>query len=152
MTPPRHWFLSALAGWLTLAGPAAAGLQRADWSGDELPPGALARLGTERFRHPARVLAASFSPDGKQLLSVASNGGVRLWDVATGKEDSAGRLELGPTTVVAAAWPARRRGPLGAAQAADGSGLLLATAVGRQIRLWDGRAVRVLQEFTVPKT
>jgi WD40 repeat protein len=50
-----------------------------------IPPDALARLGEERFRHPAVVVALSLSPDGKLLASTDVDGRVRLWDTATGK-------------------------------------------------------------------
>src|SRR5713101_9815218 len=58
---------------------------RTDRYGDPLPEGAIARLGTVRFRHGAYVLAMAFTADGKQLLSYSTNG-VRVWEVATGKE------------------------------------------------------------------
>jgi WD40 repeat protein len=50
-----------------------------------LPPGALARIGTTRFRHGGPVYAIAFSPDGK-TLAASSSDGIRLWDSATGKE------------------------------------------------------------------
>jgi WD40 repeat protein len=39
-----------------------------------------------RLRHPGLVKAVAFAPDGKTLASVGSNGGIRLWDLASGKE------------------------------------------------------------------
>lgn len=55
--------------------------------GDPLPPGALARLGTTRFRHGDGVKELSYSPDGKLLLSTSPGrpGGARIWNVADGK-------------------------------------------------------------------
>ncbi|MCI0377711.1 MAG: hypothetical protein L0215_08905 [Gemmataceae bacterium] len=64
-----------------------------DRFGDPLPAGALARLGTERFRHwyPGYVV---YSPDGKTLASIthlrypefAEWQYAALWDAATGKK------------------------------------------------------------------
>ena len=38
-----------------------------DAAGDSLPPGAVARLGTARLRHPGTVRNVAFSPDGSRL-------------------------------------------------------------------------------------
>ena len=59
---------------------------RADRYGDPLPPGALMRLGTIRFRHGDSINAAAYSPDGKTLATAGYGGTIRLWDAATGKQ------------------------------------------------------------------
>jgi WD40 repeat protein len=56
---------------------------RSDRYGDPLPAGAIARLGTLRWRHEGEVCALAFSPNGK-ILAAASHQ-VVLWEVATGK-------------------------------------------------------------------
>jgi RNA polymerase sigma factor (sigma-70 family) len=62
---------------------------RTDCYGDPLPPGAIARLGTVRWRHENGVGAAIFTPDGKTLISGAKQS-VRLWNAASGQ--AAGKL------------------------------------------------------------
>ncbi|HMC63570.1 MAG TPA: sigma factor-like helix-turn-helix DNA-binding protein, partial [Gemmataceae bacterium] len=56
---------------------------RTDRYGDPLPDGVLARMGSGRMRHGCYRLG--FSPDGKLLVSGGGSGGIRVWDVATGK-------------------------------------------------------------------
>ena len=64
--------------------PPAKPVQKVDANGDGLPIGALARLGTVRFRHNSTCLA--YSPDGKVLASGGGDNQIRLFDPATGKE------------------------------------------------------------------
>src|SRR5438309_8010008 len=63
---------------------------RIDQLGDPLPDGALARLGTARFRHGGRELLG-FTPDGKTLL-FAGAGSLQLMDATSGKETKAVRF------------------------------------------------------------
>lgn len=58
---------------------------RTDRSGNPLPPGAVARLGSLRFRQGSLILSIAYAPDGKLLAVGDWRGSVYLWDVATGK-------------------------------------------------------------------
>jgi RNA polymerase sigma factor (sigma-70 family) len=63
----------------------AQGRGRTDGHGDPLPPGALARLGTVRFRPGHQIQALAYSPDGKTIASGGTGGTIFLWDAASGK-------------------------------------------------------------------
>jgi RNA polymerase sigma factor (sigma-70 family) len=89
---------------------------RADRYGDPLPDGAIARLGTLRFRQGGWLRAIALSPDGRLLAGVGGNDEVRLWGTADGAER--------------ACWPVREAGsPRAMAFAPDGRSL----AVGGQM-------------------
>src|SRR5690242_20521389 len=54
----------------------------------ELPAGAIARLGTTRFRHADPVTAIAFAADGQTIVTAAFSrpSGVRFWNPTDGKE------------------------------------------------------------------
>src|SRR5262245_58170454 len=76
--------------------PAAPARERLDSHGDPLPEGAVARIGTLRFR-PAEGTSFScgvvFAAQGKRLISIHGRNTLHLWDLDTGKEQS--RLTYG---------------------------------------------------------
>lgn len=105
---------------------------RRDRYGDEMPVGAILRLGTVRLRHPEYLTSLAFSPAGDLLATGCADGVVRLWDTATGKLL---RTLGGHETYVDAIRFAR-------------DGRLLVSGSGRQIRVWDvpkGRSARIIR-------
>lgn len=59
--------------------------KRTDRYGDPLPPGVVARLGTERLTL-ARAIFLTFSPDGRCVAAHNGSGQLRIWEAASGKE------------------------------------------------------------------
>jgi RNA polymerase sigma factor (sigma-70 family) len=56
---------------------------------DNLPEGAVARIGSPRLRHAGDIVAMAFSPDGRWLATVSPASGdksVRVWDLTDGTE------------------------------------------------------------------
>src|SRR5436190_1439049 len=61
-------------------------LARTDVYGDALPPGAVARMGTIRWRHGDAIFFVAYLPNGNQVVSASQDGTIRVWELATGKE------------------------------------------------------------------
>jgi RNA polymerase sigma factor (sigma-70 family) len=59
---------------------------RTDRHGDPLPRGAIARLGTLRFRAGGDIEQVAFSPDGRLLVAADNEDAVTVWEAATGKQ------------------------------------------------------------------
>src|SRR5437762_8051064 len=53
---------------------------RLDLHGDPLPDGAIARLGTVRFRHGQIISGLAFAGDGKSIIASDFYSGVHVWD------------------------------------------------------------------------
>src|SRR4051812_16430311 len=64
-----------------------------DFYGDPLPDGAVARLGTTRFRVFGHDLTAALSADGNVVAVPLRQGGIVMLDAVTGKELSRVHLE-----------------------------------------------------------
>ena len=62
-----------------------AGGERFDALGDRLPAGAIARLGTGRFRHANSIRQIAYSPDGETIASWGGDMRCRFWDAASGR-------------------------------------------------------------------
>jgi WD40 repeat protein len=59
---------------------------RLDADGLPLPPGALVRLGSTRFRHREPISFLGFAAATGRVLAASRDGDARLWDVARGKQ------------------------------------------------------------------
>jgi RNA polymerase sigma factor (sigma-70 family) len=106
---------------------------RTDLHGDPLPPGALARLGTTRWRLPGEVEFLAFLADGKRVLSVSRDGLCQVWEAPGGRQ--------------LRSFDVSEEVCSGVALAPDGGTLATATNAGKVI-LWDvdaGKKRRSLQ-------
>jgi WD40 repeat protein len=83
--PPARENISGRGGGLPPQGPTAR--PPANPEGEPLPAGAVARLGTLRFRHGDMVSSMAFTPDGRSLITISPGRptGVRVFDAADGK-------------------------------------------------------------------
>jgi WD40 repeat protein len=100
---------------------------------EELPAGALARLGTTRFQNFGRTWSVCFAPDGKTVAAGTWDGLVIVWDVATGRIRHQLTVSRGPTKSVVFS-------PDGKVLAAGGGDSV--------IRLWDLASAKTLLQMT----
>lgn len=91
-----------------------------DVYGDPLPAGAVARLGTVRFRSGEYMRRLAFSPDGKRLVTRGTSK-MTLWDAESGKK----LAEFASDKVGPFAWRS------------DGRGVMLVTEPGGKERIGD---------------
>ncbi|HYV37890.1 MAG TPA: hypothetical protein VE988_19550 [Gemmataceae bacterium] len=84
----RHLFVLLACSLLALAITSEKGQGQTagkDLQGDPLPTGAVARLGTLRFRHNANIAFAAFVNNGKAVVSVGEDGVICVWEFPSGK-------------------------------------------------------------------
>jgi RNA polymerase sigma factor (sigma-70 family) len=83
-----------------------------DAYGDPLPAGAVARLGTVRYRVGMWPFALTPSPDGRKLATIGRTSSqsdtLTIWDVATGRADR--QVELADVLVQSVTWLPGGRG------------------------------------------
>jgi RNA polymerase sigma factor (sigma-70 family) len=151
----------------SLADAAAAPKAAADLFGDPLPPEALVRMGTIRWRLPGLAFLAAL-PGDQGVVTASHDGSIRLWDGASGRElrrfekpidepDLAAKLpkpDDGATqkvmtmdvTANVTVW----RG-LAPAVSADGKVLAQGSDDGRRVFLWNIATAKSLRTIILPK-
>jgi WD40 repeat protein len=107
---------------------------RTDRYGDLLPDGAIARLGSLRFRHEGSVYSLAFSPDDKILAGAQMmSGRIVLWDSRTGKKRREVRTEHQISSL---------------AFSPDGKELA-ARSIHAEVGFWDTASGDLLREFSL---
>jgi WD40 repeat protein len=156
--------VSALLAIITIA-PAvhsqAPAVYRVDSLGDPLPAGAVARLGTTRFKHSedlqlprnffgpgvlnTNISATVFTPDSKIIASLSQPfHSIRVWNAATGKQLP------GPWSARPDYFQSIALSPDGATLAASGLGVLGGNISGPEIVLWDIATAKEIKTLHPP--
>ena len=89
------------------------------------------------FKHRGRIAIVRFAPGDERLFSAGEQGGATIWDLDSGKPYAEIELPTRQSVISAARF------------SADGSRLLLGFP-GRDVRLWDSRAARVIKTWRTP--
>lgn len=110
---------------------------RTDRYGDPLPPGALVRFGSGRLRVDGSIKAFAFWPDDTTLAACCSDGSVRLWDRATGRQKR--RSQTSATSAYAATF------------VPDGKTVALIDNDRQSLLLWDTAAGKAANIVVLPK-
>jgi RNA polymerase sigma factor (sigma-70 family) len=117
---------------------------KTDVHGDPLPPGAVARLGTIRWRHGSQASVLAFAAGGKEVVTAGPDGLIKVWDAATGKE----LRRLGKPGESGAADVSYVSYQRPSALSADGK---WAATWDDGIRVWDVGAGKELRRFEIEK-
>jgi WD40 repeat protein len=145
-----------------------------DQFGDALPAGAIARLGTVRWRHGQYLDHVLYTPDGKLLITGSDDNWIRVWDATTGAQlrtipghgrgttalalsrdgallassgaDGAVRVHEVATGKVRHTFKTRHSGAVGLAFSPDGK-LLGSAGDDSRRRLWDLATGKELHEY-----
>jgi WD40 repeat protein len=107
---------------------------RTDLHGDRLPAGALARLGSLRFRHSGPISAVAITADGRLAASAGGSPAVSLWELPGGKPRAVLRGHDEAVTYLAF----------------SPDGRTLASRGGGQLCLWDTARGKLLHSFSTP--
>lgn len=123
--------------WLLLLVPSTLCAQPlVDRHGDALPDGAVARLGTARWRQGEAAHALAFAPDGQILASAGGDGFVRLWERKTGRELTRLAGHRGDVRCLAFSRDGKR---------------LLSGGIDETLRLWDVATGKELRQLLTGK-
>jgi WD40 repeat protein len=126
-----------------------------DRNGDPLPAGALARLGSLRWRHAEPILFVAFAQEGKAVLTGGQDQVFRLWNRATGAEirhftiPSNPQGKPGKPRPVAAPWT--QHAPVIASVTQDGKTLAVSLP-SNEILLWDVEIGKEIRRITPPQS
>jgi WD40 repeat protein len=126
-----------------------------DRNGDSLPVGALARLGSLRWRHAEPILFVAFVQDGKAVLTGGQDQVFRLWNRATGTEIRHFALQANPQGKPGKAWPVAmpwmQQSQVIASITHDGKTLAVSLP-SNEILLWEVDTGKEIRRFRPPQS